>query len=77
MKLSGVVLSVAASYAYGFVPLSGTTSRMILRADNAMEASEIAGIDPEIEQEPEPEPEPVDIFSTPEELPGVISPTGF
>lgn len=77
MKLSGVVLSVAANYAYGFVPLSGTTSRMILRADNAMEASEIAGIDPEIEQEPEPEPEPVDIFSTPEELPGVISPTGF
>merc|ERR1712085_203899 len=47
------------------------------RADNAMEAAEIAGIDPEIEQEPEPEPEPVDIFSTPEELPGVISPTGF
>jgi len=77
MKLStALISSLFACNASAFVVPSGSASKLVLRAEAGIETS-VEG-EPGMEgEEAEPEPVKVDIFSTPEELPGVVGPTGF
>ena len=73
MKLSIATIALAAGSAAAFAPAT-TNFRSATAVFADVEASTMVE-DPDADEEPVPEP--VDIFSTPEMLPGVVAPMGF